>query len=89
MDLYQILCVYVIADNLVFCGAPNSGTWCIFDSCLLLELFTFYYIPLSNLNIKTFTLSYCILFCCIWLSSLGGLLFSEEETEGVDLGAEC
>ena len=30
---------------------------------------------------KAFTLSYCILCCSVWLSSLGDLLFFEEEME--------
>lgn len=34
---------------------------------------------------RTFTLFYCILLCPVWLSSLGGLLFSEEEA-GVGCG---
>lgn len=40
------------------------------------------------LIIRAFALSYCVLFCPVWLSSLGGLLLSKEETEvrGVDLG---
>lgn len=35
---------------------------------------------------RTFALSY-ILFCLVCLSSFGGLLFSEEGTEGSDYGA--
>lgn len=31
---------------------------------------------------ETFALSYCMLFCCVWLFSLGHLFFSEEEIEG-------
>lgn len=34
---------------------------------------------------RVFALAYCILFCPVWLSSLGGLLFSEEARKG-DLG---
>lgn len=37
---------------------------------------------------EAFALSHCIWFCPVWLLSLGGLFFSEEETEvgQVDLG---
>lgn len=31
---------------------------------------------------ETFALSYCMLFCPVWLFSLGYLFFSEEQTEG-------
>lgn len=31
---------------------------------------------------ETLSLSYCILFCPLWLFSLRYLFFSEEETEG-------
>lgn len=30
---------------------------------------------------EAFALSHCIWFCPVWLLSLGGLFFSEEETE--------
>lgn len=43
-----------------------------------LETFFSHWVALSSNN---FTLSYWILFCPIWLSFLGGLLFSEEEME--------
>ena len=39
-------------------------------------------LSLSSLNVITFALSYCALFCPVWLLSLGGLLFSEEKMEG-------
>ena len=35
---------------------------------------------------RAFALSYCILFSPVWLLSFGGLLFSEKETEDLDLG---
>lgn len=38
---------------------------------------SFYWVALANLHIRSFVLSYCILFCCVWLLSLGGLFFSE------------
>lgn len=28
-------------------------------------------------------MSFCVLFCPVWMLSLGGLCFSEEETEGL------
>ena len=36
---------------------------------------------LPSLYMRAFALSYCILICSLWLLSLQGMLFSEEETE--------
>jgi len=47
-----------------------------------------YWVSLSNLNMSVFTLCYYIMFCPVWLLSLGDLLFSEEEYEGVDAREE-
>lgn len=44
--------------------------------------FSSYWVTLFNLNMRAFALCYCILFSPVWLSSLGGLFFSEEETDG-------
>lgn len=50
-----------------------------------LETFFSHWVALSS---NIFTSSYWILFCPIWLSFPGGLLFSEEEINGAeeDLG---
>jgi hypothetical protein len=47
---------------------------------LLLGLSTLFLsqVALSRLYMRAFTLSYYILFCSVRMSSLGGLLFSEE-----------
>ena len=37
---------------------------------------------------RTFALAYCILFCLVWLSSLGYLLFSEKKWKGRKSGEE-
>lgn len=37
---------------------------------------------------RAFTLSFCILFCHIWLLSLGGLLFSEAKERRTGSGEE-
>lgn len=31
------------------------------------------WIALSSLDVRTFVLSYCLVFCCVWLLFLGGL----------------
>lgn len=54
---------------------------------LYLLTLLFYRVGMSSLDRRDFVLSYCILFCSVWLSCLGDLLFAEEETElGVGLG---
>lgn len=45
---------------------------------LLLRLFSSYQVALSSLNMRTFDLTYCILFDPVWFYFLGGLLFSKE-----------
>lgn len=80
----QALCVYVMAVSLVYLW--HSGNACSSDSsCLLLGLFSSCWIALSCLNMKAFAMSYCILFCSVWLS-LGGLLFLMGNRGGVVLG---
>lgn len=39
----------------------------------------FPFVSLFTTGGRTFDLSYCILFCRVWLLSLPGLLFSEEK----------
>lgn len=46
--------------------------------CLLLGLFSSHWVTWM----RSFALSYCILYCPVWLLSLRGLFFSEEEMEG-------
>ena len=61
-----------------FCKAPNSGSGCL--------SFAYSWVPFPPIglpcpaSIGGFFLSFCISFCPVWLSSLGGLPFSEEET---------
>lgn len=57
------------------------------DSFACSRFFSSYWVALSSLN-EGFILSYCILFCLVWLLSLGSLLFSEKEMEGNGSGGE-
>ena len=50
---------------------------------MLLEPLSSYWVVLSTLKTRAFSLSYCILFCHVWLLSLGGLLFLKRK--GLDL----
>lgn len=91
MDLYQILCVYVIVISLVFCGNPNSGDRCAFDIFwLVLGFFSSYWVDLCSLDWRVFALSYFILFYHDWLLSLEGLLQSEGKGKwrGNEFGGE-
>lgn len=56
----------------VFFFLPALGTFFLLLGCLT-----------SSLNIRDFTLSYCILFCSVWLSSFGNLFSEEEMNESV------
>lgn len=56
-----------ICYRCLFCGFIGLLTGIRSDSCLLLGLFSSYWIALSNLEVD-FPLSYCIL-CCVWLLS--------------------
>lgn len=60
----------------------SSGSGCVSDSCLLLSLFSSYWVAFSSINMRTFALSYYISFSCVWLLSIGGLIFSEEKLRG-------
>ena len=62
-----------------FSETPSNGNRYIFDSYLSLRLFSSYWVALSSLQRRAFSLSYCILFYFVCLSSLRGQLFSEEE----------
>lgn len=44
---------------------------CLWLFCLFIGLFFSYWVTLSSLDVRTFALYYCILFCCVWLSYLG------------------
>lgn len=70
------------------CGNPNGGSKCVSDSWQLLGLLSFYCVTLFSLDMRAFPLSYCILFCHVWLLPFGGLLFSEEKVSGSKSGAE-
>lgn len=61
-----------------FCVTPSIGQAFFLTLCLLLGLFFSYWVVLSSLNVRAFALYYCILFRSVWLSPLGGLIFSEE-----------
>jgi hypothetical protein len=72
-----------------FGGNPNNRREYILSLfCLLFGTPFFPLFALSSLSMRAFffflPFSYCILFCSVCLSSLGGLLFffSEEEKEG-------
>lgn len=66
-----------------FSGAPNSGSRCIYLAFACSEDSSFYWVVLPSLSLRVSALSYCTLFCPVWLSSFGDLLFfSKEETEG-------
>lgn len=54
--LHQVLCICAMADNLVFCGTPDSVS----DSCLPFESFSSYWTVLSSLNMMSFALSYSL-----------------------------
>lgn len=62
------------------CGSPNSG-----EGCFSFVLFVLQFGSLSSLDMRAFSLTYCIFsfvcfgFCQVWLVSLGNLLFSEEK----------
>lgn len=43
-------------------------------------------VTLPSVSPRTFVLFYCILFCLVWLLSLGSLFFSEGRQRGVDVG---
>lgn len=64
-------------------GTPNSASGLSLPFYLLLELFSSFRVDLSSLNMRAFAVFCCTLFCPVWLLSLGGLLFPEEE---LDLG---
>lgn len=64
-----------------FCGTPSSGRD-VSDSFSCSWKSFSYWVPSSSLYRKTFALSYCILFCYVWLVSLGGLLLSERKQMG-------
>ena len=52
------------------------------------ESFALYWVTLSSLDMWAFAVSYCTLFCYVWLLSLGGLLFSEGKLRGGVSGSE-
>lgn len=58
----------------------NSGSLTLLQ---FLDLFYSYWVALSSLNIR---FPFLTLPCFSCLSSFGGLIFSKEEMEGVDLG---
>ena len=66
----------------------NSTNEYFSNFCLLLGLIFSCWVAWPCPDMKAFTLSYCILFCPVWLSSLGNLLFSERKMEvgGCDVG---
>jgi len=66
-----------------FCESPKSANGCVSDS-FACSWYSSYLIALSSLYVRTFVLFYSILFCCIWLFPLGGLLFSEGKPREVD-----
>lgn len=80
------LCMLLL---LVWCvsGIPSRGRGCICDFLILLwDSFPLIRFP-CPLLIWGFCLDYYFCFCPGWLSSLRGLLFSEEKNRGrVDLG---
>lgn len=64
--------------KLVFYGTHNSGSRRVPDPlCVYLRLFISYWVVSHSVNMRAYALSFCILFCLVWLLSLGCLLFSE------------
>lgn len=50
--------------------------------CLLLGLFSSYWVAFCSLNMGDFSFCYIVsCFCLVWLLSCGGLIFSEKEME--------
>lgn len=85
MGLHHILCVYAMGVSLVFCEIPNSGRRYVSD-CFACSWDSFLaWVALSNLNLRTFALSYCILFFHIGLLSPGILFFFEVKQRVWDL----
>lgn len=82
MSLYHILSTHIMLDNFViswdFLTAGVSVSLILLPA---LGTLLSYYVALPGLDMRTFPLSYCILFCLVCLSSLGGLLLSEEKME--------
>lgn len=54
--------------------------------CLICKIYSCWVVFSSLTKRFFFSLSYCILFCHVWLLSLGGLLFSNWDGGGGELG---
>lgn len=81
MGLHQALCVCTIAISLVFLWNSNcenerlsDSCGCYWDSCPSVG---------SKVNVIVNALSFYILFCSVWLSSLRSMIFSNEKQEGI------
>ena len=61
--------------QMLYMGSGN-GSVCVSDF-FLSALGTPFSGALSSLELRAFAFSYCILFCFVWLFSLGSLIFSE------------
>lgn len=76
----QVLFVDIMTVSSVFCGSPNNGGGCIFDSFAYLWntfLSMYYFTPFY---MRAFALFYCIMFCLACLC-LRGIYLSKEKTE--------
>lgn len=82
MGLHQVLCIYVMAIILVFCGTPNSMSWSVSNSFAC--SWDFFYL-LGCPNMRAFSWYYYILLCQVCFS-VGGPLLSEEKWMVVDVG---
>lgn len=80
MHLQDVLCVYVMTVNFVFCGTTVRADMS--DSPVCSWASSLHWFALSSFDMRIFVLSYCILFCSAWMSPLGSLQFSGKQTDG-------
>lgn len=79
--VFSLVCLW---DSSNCCGSRVSLTL-----FLLLGLFSFCWVALSSLGVGAFASLNCILFIvCVWLLSLGGLLFSDGRWRGSENGGQ-
>lgn len=73
------ICAMALSYHCGFEETSNSGSGCVSNSFACSWDSSFYWVALYILDMRASALYYGILFFPVWLSSLEGLFFSEEE----------
>ena len=77
--------IYIILVYFYWLASSSLGEEAL---CLVSVPISSYWVALSSFDMRVYSLFYCILLCCVWLISLGDLLFSEGKWKSSEFGGK-